>query len=78
MFVLHKVNDKYRGASVCDICHKPLDASEEAKAIIAAQGSEYHPRSQVHTKCLDENSINRDQDAVMSLHEYINAMIGSF
>lgn len=77
MFVLHKVNDVFRGAFICDICNKPIETIEDAKAIIAGHGSEYHPRSQVHTKCFDEDSINKD-DNVMALREYIKAMIGSF
>ncbi len=77
MFVLHKVNDVFRGAFICDICNKPIETIEDAKAIIAGHGSKYHPRSQVHTSCFDEDSINKD-DNVMALSEYIKAMTESF
>lgn len=78
MFVLHKVNDVFRGAFICDICNRPIETIEDAKAIIAGHGSKYHPRSQVHTKCFDEDSIKKDEDNVMALREYIKVMNESF
>lgn len=78
MFVLYKVNDVFRGAFICDNCQKPIETIEDAKAIIASHGSKYHPRSQVHSKCFDEDSINKDEDNVMALREYIKVMNESF
>ena len=78
MFVLRRVNDVFRGAFICDICDEAIETVEDAKAIIARHGSKYHPRSQVHTKCFDEHSINKDEDNVMGLREYIKVMKESF
>ncbi len=73
MFVLHKLESGYRGVFVCDICGEAIKSVGEAKAIIAGSGSKYSPRSQIHTKCLDKDSLS-NQDIVMTLQEFIKEM----
>ena len=77
MFVLHKSGNRFRGVFVCDICDKPINTIDEAKAIIAGDGSRFFPRSQVHTSCIDEDSIC-SQDTIMTLKDYVEAMIQNY